>query len=179
MWHLSTSINIPLKPLTDGVGNRRPGLQSGCAQPYVAISTQAKLQERNKIIELTEELQNWISNQKLKIAGPLFHHYYLIGSKSRTYGMEIGFPVCTAVKGDEQIVAGTIPKGVFATLVHCGHPDNISLSLDVLQRWCRNQQLICQLNEEMRTDYFEFYLTYFANEPNPNKWRTAIAFLIE
>jgi effector-binding domain-containing protein len=183
MWQLSTSKGIARNFNINGAFSNLPRLESGCSQPYIAIPILGTLQVRSEIIALMEELNTWISNRKLKISGPLFYRYWIMSYTDEPLTMEVGFPVCTAVAGDNRVKAGNIPMGTFATLVHCGHPDTINRSADLLQSWAKQQSLQCrkhrQDNHDVWTGYFEFYLTNPANEPNPQKWRTALAFLIE
>jgi effector-binding domain-containing protein len=133
MWKLSTSKGIACNFNIDRAGNNLPRLESGCSQPYIAIPIQGTLQVRSETIALMEELNTWISNRKLRISGPLFYRYWTMGHAGEPLIMEVGFPVCTAVDGDNRVKAGNIPMGTFATLVHCGHPSTIDTSIDILQ----------------------------------------------
>jgi effector-binding domain-containing protein len=173
MWQLPTAENMACDSIIDGAGRNLPRLESGCSQLYIAIPIQANLQVRGEIIALTEELKTWISSRKLRISGPLFYRYWIIVHAGEPLTMEVGFPVCTAVAGDNRIKAGNIPIGTFATLVHCGHPDTISISADLLQSWAKQQSLQWrkhrQDNHDVWTGRFEFYLTNPANEPDPQK----------
>lgn len=183
MWQLPTSEEILYDSIIDGAGSNLPRLESGCSQPYIAIPIQAKLQVRSETVALIEELKTWISSRKLKISGPLFYRYWIMSYADEPLTMEVGFPVCTGVDGDNRVKAGNIPTGTFATLVHCGHPDTIKRSADLLHSWAKQQSLQWrkhrQDNHNVWAGRFEFYLTNPANEPDPNKWRTALAFLIE
>lgn len=183
MWQLPTSEEIVYDSIIDGAGSNLPRLESGCSQPYIAIPIQAKLQVRGEIIALIEELKTWISSRKLKISGPMFYRYWIMSHADEPLTMEVGFPVCTAIAGDNRVKAGSIPIGTFATLVHCGHPDTINRSADLLHSWAKQQSLQWQKHRQGNHDVwagrFEFYLTNPASEPDPNKWRTALAFLIE
>jgi hypothetical protein len=166
----------------EGHSSTQPILRTGCAQPYVAIPVHANDKEWGNTTALVKEIILWISQSNLKIAGPLFYRYGIIDNAGKPFNLEVGFPVCTAVRGDERIIAGVIPDGTFATLVHCGNPDNIDESFNKLQNWVNRQQLkwkTCRQNGcEAWAGRFEFQLTDTSVQPNINQWRTAIAVLI-
>lgn len=166
-----------------GMSNIEPRLQTGCAQPYVAILVQITLHELGKANALVNEVMEWLSHKDVKIAGPLFYRYYAIGDMEKPFSIEVGFPVSAFVEGDDRVITGHIPDGTFATLVHCGHPDKLAQSFETLQNWAEAQGIrwkkYTQNNEEVWAGRFEFYMTNPADEPDLNKWRTAIAVLIE
>lgn len=128
-------------------------------------------------------MKSWLNDKKLKIAGPLFYRYHTICQARHHFHLEVGFPVCTPAEGDDRVVAGIIPDGTFATLLHCGHPNHIDRSFNNLQNWANGQGIKWEThhqdNEEVWAGRFNFYLTDQASEPDEGKWRTAIAVLIK
>lgn len=167
----------------EGNSNIEPRLQTGCAQPYVAIPIQVTLQEWGKANALVNEVMEWLSSKDLKIAGPLFYRYYVLGDAEKPYSIEVGFPVSMLVEGDGRVITGYIPDGTFATLVHCGHPDKLEKSLEALQTWADGQSIQWKKHNEGDKEIwdgrFEFFMTNPADEPDLNKWKTAIAVLIK
>lgn len=158
-----------------------PKLQTGCAQPYVAIPVQI-FDERKLDVALIE-LTDWLSRNGIKIAGPLFYRYYTSGSLSKPLSIEVGYPVATPAQGQDPIICGNIPEGTFVTLIHCGPPGLIKPSLETLQCWAGHRGIKWsysqQNGEQVWAGCFEFYLTNPADILDNSKCRTALALLIQ
>lgn len=167
----------------EGMSNIEPQLQTGCAQPYVAIPIRVSLSEWAKANALINEVTEWLSHKDVKIAGPLFYRYCVVGNAEKPFSIEVGFPVSMLVEGDERVTTGHIPNGTFATLIHCGHPDKLDRSFETLQSWANNQGIRWKQHiengEPVWDGRFEFFMTNPTDEPDMNKWRTAIAVLID
>lgn len=165
------------------VANIEPILQTGCAQPYVAIAVVLNLNEWDMHDIVVKELTDWLSHNGVKIAGPLFYRYLTLGNLSTPFNIEVGYPVATEVQGNGRIITGSIPKGTFATLVHCGHPGNLNTSLEIMQCWARKQDIQWKYDQQngkqVWAGCFEFYLTNPTNIPDKSQWRMALALLIE
>jgi len=167
----------------EGMSNIEPRLQTGCAQPYVAIPIRVTLREWDKANALINEVIEWLSHKEVKIAGPLFYRYFVIGDAEKPFSIEVGFPVSEFVEGDWRVITSHIPDGTFATLMHCGHPDKLDQSFEALQSWADGQNIQWKKHteneEQVWAGRFEFFMTNPADEPDLNKWRTAIAVLIK
>ena len=168
-----------------GIGiSIRPQLQTGCAQPYIAIPVQLLPADWKQLKILIDELTNWLNHQSVKIAGPLFYRYHTYGVANTIRGIEVGYPVAGEVKGNNRIVTSKIPEGVFATLIHCGQPGvNGNTTLEHLLCWANQQNIRwkCELQNggQVWTGFFEFYLTNPADVSHLNQCRTALALLID
>lgn len=96
----------------------------------------------------------------------------------------MGYPVAGDVQSNSRMVTGEIPKGVFATLTHCGQPGvNDNTTLKSLLYW-GNQQNIrwkheLQNGRQVWSGFFEFYLTNPADVLHLSQCRTALALLID
>lgn len=165
-----------------GMSNIEPRLQTGCAQPYVAIPTRVSLREWGKANALINEVTEWLSHKDVKIAGPLFYRYFVVGDAEKPFSIEVGFPVSALVEGDGRIITGHIPDGTFATFVHYGHPDKLERSFETLQSWAGGQGIRWKQHTENGDQVwggrFDFFMTSPVDEPDLDKWRTAIAVLI-
>lgn len=157
-----------------------PKLQTGCAQPYVAIPVQV-FDEGNKLDVAIDELTDWLNQNGIKIAGPLFYRYHTSSNLSKPLSIEVGYPVATQVGGQVPIITGNIPEGTFATIVHCGHPGVITGSIETLQCWASHQGIqwkySVQSGIQIWAGCFEFYLTNPADVADKSHCRTAIALL--
>lgn len=59
----------------------------------------------------------------------------------RQLEIEAGVPVRTAVKGADEILAGILPAGRYATVTHVGHPDALIEVTAALLDWAAAQGL--------------------------------------
>lgn len=152
-------------------------------QPYISIPIEVAMKEWGKANALVPEVFNWLATHGLEIGGPLFYRYWTIGGMSEAFRLEVGIPVKDAVSGDGRIIAGAIPGGRYATLVHHGHPDGLTRSMEKLERWITEQQLTVKKAREGDKDVwegrFEYYLTDPAVQPDPSQWYIKLDYLLE
>ena len=152
-------------------------------QPYVAIPIKVSLREWGKANALIGEVFEWINQKGIEIAGPPFFRYWRIGDMDNKFDIEVGVPVGNSVSGDGRVIAGSIPSGKYATLVHTGHPDRLIHSLNALQQWGEREGIIWnnhkEENEEVWGGRFEFYLTDPIKQPNLEKWSIEIAYQVK
>ncbi|WP_255472887.1 GyrI-like domain-containing protein [Planomicrobium sp. CPCC 101079] len=150
--------------------------------PYLGIAIQATLLEWGKVIELAEELVDWLEKRGVEPAGPLFYRYWIIGNEKEAYHLEVGIPVERPIAGDEQILSSMIPGGSYVTAVHQGHPDHLAKSLNELEIWAKKEELELDKRWEGEIEIwngrFESYLTNPDTEPDPNKWEIRISYLL-
>jgi len=164
------------------VANIVPLLQSGCAQPYVAVSVENHDHEINLAL-IINELTDWLTVTGVKIAGPLFYRYHTTScSIAHPHSIEIGYPVTTEVQGNQRILTGYIPQGTFTTLTHCGQPGALQYTFEALQCWASEQDIEWLYKHhngvQVLAGCFEFYLTNPADVEDINQCRTALAVLI-
>jgi len=99
---------------------------------------------------------------------------------ARELEMEAGVPVATATDGDDQMVAGVLPAGQYATLTHVGHPSELMAATKALLDWAAEQGLTWDVTPSEDGDRWacrlENYLTDPRQEPDMNKWVTQLAF---
>lgn len=161
---------------------KQPILHTGCAQPYVAIPAQLTLNELHKLGALASELTQWLACQGALVTGPLFYRYLTVDYIDKSYNLEVGFPIAERAPGNGHVIAGTIPDGTFATLVHCGHPNDISSTYSSLYNWAVGQGLQFKMHHDDEGEHwagrFEFHLTEPAGRFNTHDCRTAVALLL-
>jgi|GEM_PF-7106614 len=116
-----------------------PQLQTGCAQPYIAIPVQLLPADWKQLKILIDELTDWLNHQSVRIAGPLFYRYYTCGATYTVKSIEVGYPVAGEVQGNNRIITGKIPEGIFATLIHCGQPGINNPTMEKLLCWANQQ----------------------------------------
>lgn len=151
-------------------------------QPYLSILIKVSLREWGKATALVGELIEWMEENNIPWAGPPFFRYWAIGNQDQPFDIEVGIPVETALPGNGRIIAGVIPAGTYATLIHTGNPDGLDQSLDILQIWGATQGLSWNNRKTGFTEIwgarFEFYLTDPAIQPDMEQWSVELAYQI-
>lgn len=151
-------------------------------RPYAAFKVLVTMEEIGRVVPpLTGEIFGWLAGHGVTPSGPPFWKYNVIDME-RELEIEAGVTVDEPVAGDERVVAGTLPGGTYATLVHTGHPDRLVDATAALLDWGRAQGLTWDRSDGAEGERWgarlEFYLTDPADEPDMNKWETELAFRV-
>jgi len=160
-----------------------PQLQTGCAQHYVAVPVDVFPVERDQLRLIILDLAEWLNQNGVHIAGPLFYRYYTFANTNDLQCAEVGYPVAAEVKGNNRIITGKIPKGMYATLTHCGQPGIVHTALETMQQWAKEQCIPwkheLQNGKQVWSGFFEFYLTDPVIVHDNRPCKTALALLID
>lgn len=156
-----------------------PTLQDRAVQPYVSIRTQANFTEWGGVNALVPEVLDWLKRNDAEPAGPPFYRYHVIGGMADRFDLEVGFPVAAPMAGDDRVIAGALPAGRYLVLAHQGHPDSIAGSHAALVDWAEQHGIeLTGSADRLRWGVmYESYQTDPANEPDPNRWTTELAYL--
>lgn len=151
-------------------------------QPYVAIKVLVTMQEIGQVVPpLNGEVFGWLADHGATPSGPPFWKYNVIDME-RDLEIEAGVAVEQPVPGDDRVLAGTLPGGSYATLVHTGHPDQLIDATAALLDWGTTQGLTWDRSDGVEGEQWgarlEFYLTDPDDEPDMNKWETELAFRV-
>jgi len=156
-----------------------PEIETRAEQPYVAVRAKVTMGEIAAFARRFGEVFGWLDSHGLVPAGPPFFKYNVI-DMARELEMEAGVPVATATDGDDQIVAGVLPAGRYATLTHVGHPSELMAATKALLDWAAEQGLTWDVTPSEDGDRWacrlENYLTDPEQEPDMSKWVTQLAF---
>lgn len=104
------------------------------------------------------------------LAGPPFARYLAFGPRIRA---EVGFPVQRPAPDVGRVVAGRLPGGRVASVVHVGPYDGLAETYGLLTRW------LGELGLRMTGDMWEVYWSDPETDPDPATWRTEIFAPIE
>lgn len=160
-----------------------PILKQRDEQPYVAIPISVALKDWDQALALVPELFGWMGQKDITPAGHLFYRYWTIGDLDAAFELEVGIPVESVAVGDGRVIAGSIPAGTYANIVHTGHPDGVLEALPALEAWAEREGIDLDKRQVDDTKVwggrFEFYLTDPAVEPDLEKWSIEIAFLLK
>lgn len=150
------------------------------AQPYVAIRREVTLPFEAVIREVVPAIFGWLGAHGVAPAGPLFFNYRVVDMPRLE--VEFGVPTQALVEGDDQVVAGMLPGGRYATLTYWGHYENLMDANAVLVGWAKQRGIAWDSRQTPRGDEFacrlEIYETDPEAEPDPEKWETVLAFKI-
>jgi effector-binding domain-containing protein len=155
-----------------------PKLEDRSAQPYVAIRTQATMQELDTVIpQRLGEVFAWLGKQGIAPAGAPFIRYLVIDMDA-LLDSELGVPVAIALSGDGRISAGVLPAGRYAWLVYTRIDRGIEANAALLD-WGAEKGLVWDTWAAENGDGFgarlESFLTDPNEEPDRAKWETEVA----
>lgn len=157
-----------------------PTLQNRTEQPYVAIRTQAAMQDLDRVIpQLIGEVGAWLGQHGAAPAGAPFVRYLVVDMNGGDLDIEVGFPVAGASPGDGRVTAGVLPGGRYASILYTGPYDGVPGANMALIDWAAQRGLAWDTREADHGEGFaarlETYLTDPAKEPDPAKWQTEVA----
>lgn len=153
------------------------------AQPYAFIKFTVRMdQMKQPADEGFPALFAWLGQHGIEPVGAPFYNYRRI-NMSKTLDVEAGVPIARLVDGDGLVQIGTLPAGKFVTLDWVGHYDGLIGANAMLIGWVRLTQVDLDMTRDGEDDHFacrlEIYETDPSEEPDPEKWRTRLAFKIK
>ena len=156
-----------------------PEIVTRAEQPYVAIRGQVSTAEIGAFAVRTPEVYAWLATHGLPPAGPPFLKYNVI-DMMRQLEIDNGVPVAAPVDGDGDVIAGAVPAGRYATVIHVGHPSELAGATKALLDWAAAQHLTWEMSPDADGERWgsrlEIYLTDPREEPDMSKWVTQLAF---
>lgn len=152
-----------------------PTFETREAQPCAAIPLNvAQTEIGAKAPPLIEEIIGWIGERGMQ-AGPVYFNYTRMDGGRMD--MEVGAPTTSVLKGDARVVTGEIPAGRYVTATYTGHYDGLRAAHEELHKWLAAKGVPPLLDDaRARATLLEIYETDPAEEPDPTKWITHIAF---
>ena len=143
---------------------------------YMGIRTIAPFKGMSKVIgRLSEEMNTWVDQQKIKPSGPTFLRFHVIDMRG-FMDIEFGFPFRKALPEDGEVKAGTLPAGRYASLIYSG--GGISANRALIE-WVRAQGMDFDRWDTEQGDNFrgryETYLTDPKVEPRKSRWQIEVA----
>jgi len=148
-------------------------------QPYVAVKSVVSMKEIGAAArKFLGEVFGWVAGHGVAAAGAPFFKYNVVDME-RGLEIEFGIPTANAVTGDERVIAGVLPAGRYASLVHRGPYQQLYDANAALLDWIREQGLAIDVTGSPQGDRFgcrlEIYLTDPAAEKDPAKLETEVA----
>lgn len=148
------------------------------AQPYIAIREQVTMPFGDVIDRVLPELMAGAEGLGHADPGPVFFKFNRV--RMPELEVEFGVPTAALLPATGRLVSGTIPAGRYATLTYWGHYENLIEVTGLLLAWAANKGLRWDMRATPEGDEFaarlETYITDPAEEPDPRKWETVLAF---
>jgi effector-binding domain-containing protein len=156
-----------------------PKIENRSAQHYMGIRTQVPTSDLPVVIpQFIGEVAAWLGKQGAAPAGAPFIRYHVINMPGRL-DIEIGFPVASALSGDNRVKAGVLPAGRYGTVLYTGNYDGLMEANRVLIEWAREKGIEWDTYPSDMGDgfgaRFETYLTNPDEEPDLSKHQTIVA----
>ena len=157
-----------------------PKMEQRAAQPYVALRRTVSLQELGPVLPpLHDELLAWLNGQGVTPAGAPFFRYLVMDMDADSFTVDVGWPVAASVAVAEPIVADELPAGRYGVILNTGPFNDLVGAHYALLTWGDQQGIAWQTDDDGKAwgARIEFYITDPAEEPDPQKWETEVAFL--
>lgn len=159
-----------------------PKLEQRGEQPYVAIRSRVKMNEIASLPPLWGEVFGWLASKGIAPTGAPFWMYRIVDMEDKLE-IDTAVPVATPVEGDGRVIAGMIPAGRYATLIYTGpyEGDGLMNATRDLLAWADEKGIVWDKWQSGATGEgwrarIEHYITDPAEEPDPQKWQTELAF---
>lgn len=157
-----------------------PTLQQRAAQPYVALRRQVAPRDIGRELPpLHDEVMTWLHSKGLSPAGAPFFRYLVVDMDADRFVVDVGWPVATPVQSEGEIIGDMLPAGSYGVILNTGPFDDVMGAHMALMAWGKANGITWQTTDNGKAwgANIEFYLTDPAEEPDPQKWETEIAFL--
>jgi effector-binding domain-containing protein len=156
-----------------------PAIVERPEQPYVGIRQLVTMETIAGVADRIPELFGWLANHGVEPVGAPFFRYHVIDMQ-RELDVEVGIPIAGTVAGDDRVRAGVLPAGRYAAAVFVGHPDELVGATASLLDWADRQGLAWDKQPTEQGERWgcrlEIYETDPAEQPDPHKWETELAF---
>lgn len=147
-------------------------------QPYVAIPAVVTMATIAAALPpLVPRVLGWSSAREIAPAGPPFCRF-IVPDMDNELTIEVGIPIAeaVAVADDEPVTTGVLPAGRYVTALHVGDPSAlITVTADLLA-WAERAGLTWDVTGQRWGCRLEEYLTDPAEQPDPARWETRLAF---
>ena len=162
--------------------SHEPQIQARAAQHYAAIPATVAMDGISAAVDdAFPELFGWLAGRGIAPAGPPLIRYLVIDMAGELH-IELGVPVAAPVTASGRIQPGVLPEGRYAVLRHTGPYDGLVASNAALLHWAQEKGIQFDTWDTPQGAAWrcraEHYLTNPAEEPDPAKLETDVAFLI-
>ena len=149
------------------------------AVPYVALKRDVLPHTLGEVGPTAHDaVYTWLQQHGIPAAGPPFFRYIRIDME-RGFVMEFGVPTERLVRVEDDLVAGLLPAGRYASTVYRGPYGDLLDVNAVLVGWAKERGLTWDMEQTASGDRFacrlEIYRTDEQLVPDPAQWETEVA----
>jgi effector-binding domain-containing protein len=150
---------------------------------YAAVRAQVPIPFGKVLAPLWDEVRAWLTSKGMAPSGAPFIRY-LTTDMARKLDIEVGFPVATALPGNDRITTGVFPAGRYAILVYTGPYKGKGLvkATSALLDWAKENNIVWKTSTKDGVEWWEGRIEYYITDPavelDSKKWRTELAFLV-
>ena len=148
-------------------------------RPYVFIPRTVTMATIASAADEIPPLIGWLAEHGAAPAGPPFLRYNVIDME-RELQLEAGVPVAAMVAAEGRVESGELPGGRYVTAIHTGPYDQLVTAVRDLLDWAAGQGLTWDKQESPDGEHWgcrlEAYPVNPAEQPDPAKWETELAF---
>lgn len=154
-----------------------PQIERREAQPYAGLAARAPQGGLGSVVDRGfPRLFGWLAAHGLAPAGPPFIRYRRVDDPS-ALEIELCVPTGAPVAAEDDVLAGELPAGNYATAQYFGAYDGLADATAALLRWGERQGVDWRRDGERWVACVERYLTDPSSEPDPAKRQTELAIL--
>jgi effector-binding domain-containing protein len=156
-----------------------PKLVERRAQPFASIHVDIAPDQLASVIDKSfGTLFGWLAQRGIQPAGAPFVKYNVVDMAKRL-DLELGVPVTAPVQAAGEVLAGTLPAGRYAVVIHRGHYNGLREATAELLQSAQALSVTWDAASAPSGERFaarlETYLTDPSKEPDPTQWQTEIA----
>jgi effector-binding domain-containing protein len=160
----------------------QPKIDDRQQQPYLGIRSQVPMRELPTIIpQQIGEVAGWLEQHGAAPAGPpivRFHACPATAEMAAMLDIAVGWPVATAMAGNDRIIADALPAGRYASLIYTGVDNGIKGNAALIE-WAAAQGLQWDSWDVGLGEAFggrvEYLLDGPEDDPDPANWKTEVA----
>jgi effector-binding domain-containing protein len=156
----------------------QPTIVERAEQPYVAIRETVPMSGIGEVADRIPEVFDWLAAHGVEPVGAVFFKYDVVDME-RGLTIQIGVPVEQAQTGDEEVVAGVLPGGRYASVTHIGHPDDLMGVTRDLFAWADGQNLEWDVEGNKWGSRLEVYKSDPLEVPDMTTWETELLFRLK
>lgn len=160
-----------------------PKIEFRNEQPFVAIFIDVAMKDIPSVLPpMIPEVIEWLTKNNIAPDRIMFFHYLSMTDNAKLH-VAVGMTTQTLITGDERFQSGILPAGNYAMISNFGDYSNLYDAHYTLEKWLQKKSLDdTKSRSDSTIEWFgrtEFYISDPATEPNPEKWQTDVAFLIQ
>lgn len=161
-----------------------PKIERRKKQNYVAIRMAVPIPFGKYLQPAWIEVYNWTQRNGIKLSGPSIIRY-LTTDMSKELDIDVGFTVDKPAKGNDRIIADTLPAGRYVTLLYTGsyRGKGIYNATVTLLEWAKDKKIKWDTSKKKGVEWWngrvEYYFSDPAIEKDPSDLKAELAFLIK